>query len=189
MPCLALACPSCPLYCPALLHLAPAQLCPAKFILPCPSLPLLSLALARPSPAPCPVSSCPVSVLSCLYVSLPSNFVLPCLSLPCPDLCCPHHVPVAVAIAHNKFTASPPPNVPIVHHVHSTHPCFACYDAWHAVQVNIDFESEQDMVEKARIGLALQPVATALFANSPFRDGKPTGQQPAISAIAFSLCD
>lgn len=43
-------------------------------------------------------------------------------------------------------------------------------------QVNIDFESEQDMVEKARIGLALQPVATALFANSPFRDGKPTGQ-------------
>lgn len=44
------------------------------------------------------------------------------------------------------------------------------------MQVNIDFESEQDMVEKARIGLALQPVATALFANSPFRDGKPTGQ-------------
>lgn len=43
------------------------------------------------------------------------------------------------------------------------------------IQVNIDFESEQDMVEKARIGLALQPVATALFANSPFRDGKPTG--------------
>ena len=43
------------------------------------------------------------------------------------------------------------------------------------LQVNIDFESEQDMVEKARIGLALQPVATALFANSPFRDGKPTG--------------
>lgn len=42
-------------------------------------------------------------------------------------------------------------------------------------QVNIDFESEQDMVEKARVGLALQPVATALFANSPFRDGKPTG--------------
>lgn len=43
------------------------------------------------------------------------------------------------------------------------------------IQVNVDFESEQDMVEKARIGLALQPVATALFANSPFRDGKPTG--------------
>ena len=48
------------------------------------------------------------------------------------------------------------------------------------MQVNIDFESEQDMVEKARIGLALQPVATALFANSPFRDGKPTGQPPHV---------
>lgn len=51
------------------------------------------------------------------------------------------------------------------------------------MQVNIDFESEQDMVEKARIGLALQPVATALFANSPFRDGKPTGQ-PALTNAA-----
>ena len=74
-----------------------------------------------------------------------------------------------------------------MHHVHRIHPCYACYDAWHAVQVNIDFESEQDMVEKGRIGLALQPVATALFANSPFRDGKPTGQQAALSSIAFSL--
>lgn len=43
------------------------------------------------------------------------------------------------------------------------------------VQVNLDFESERDMVEKFRIGLALQPVATALFANSPFKEGKPTG--------------
>jgi glutamate--cysteine ligase len=43
------------------------------------------------------------------------------------------------------------------------------------VQVNLDFESEADMVQKFRVGLALQPVATALFANSPFRDGKPTG--------------
>lgn len=43
------------------------------------------------------------------------------------------------------------------------------------VQVNLDFESEADMVQKFRIGLALQPVATALFANSPFRDGEPTG--------------
>jgi gamma-glutamylcysteine synthetase len=41
--------------------------------------------------------------------------------------------------------------------------------------VNLDFESEEDMVEKMRIGIALQPVATALFANSPFRDGKDTG--------------
>lgn len=41
------------------------------------------------------------------------------------------------------------------------------------VQVNLDFESEQDMVDKFRVGLALQPIATALFANSPFTDGKP----------------
>ncbi len=43
------------------------------------------------------------------------------------------------------------------------------------VQVNLDFESERDMVEKFRIGLALQPLATALFANSPFAEGQPTG--------------
>ena len=43
------------------------------------------------------------------------------------------------------------------------------------IQVNLDFESEQDMIEKFRIGIALQPVATALFANSPFKEGKPTG--------------
>jgi len=43
------------------------------------------------------------------------------------------------------------------------------------VQVNLDFASEADMVEKFRIGLALQPVATALFANSPFKEGKING--------------
>jgi len=43
------------------------------------------------------------------------------------------------------------------------------------VQVNLDYESEADMVKKFRVGLALQPVATALFANSPFSDGKPNG--------------
>jgi len=43
------------------------------------------------------------------------------------------------------------------------------------VQVNLDFSSEADMAEKLRIGLALQPLATALFANSPFKHGKPTG--------------
>jgi glutamate--cysteine ligase len=43
------------------------------------------------------------------------------------------------------------------------------------VQVNLDFESEADMVKKFRVGLALQPVATALFANSPFREGRPNG--------------
>ncbi len=43
------------------------------------------------------------------------------------------------------------------------------------IQVNLDFSSEADMVKKFRVGLALQPVATALFANSPFADGEPTG--------------
>lgn len=43
------------------------------------------------------------------------------------------------------------------------------------VQVNLDFESETDMVDKFRVSLALQPVATALFANSPFTDGRPNG--------------
>ncbi|HLL26159.1 MAG TPA: glutamate--cysteine ligase [Xanthobacteraceae bacterium] len=43
------------------------------------------------------------------------------------------------------------------------------------VQVNLDFSSEADMVKKLRVGLALQPVATAIFANSPFTEGKPNG--------------
>ena len=43
------------------------------------------------------------------------------------------------------------------------------------IQVNLDYESEADMVKKFRVGLALQPVATALFANSPFTEGKPNG--------------
>jgi glutamate--cysteine ligase len=43
------------------------------------------------------------------------------------------------------------------------------------IQVNLDFADEADMVKKMRVGLALQPVATALFANSPFIDGKPNG--------------
>src|SRR3546814_9756953 len=43
------------------------------------------------------------------------------------------------------------------------------------VQTNLDFESEADMVEKYRISLALQPLATALFASSPFVEGRPSG--------------
>ncbi len=43
------------------------------------------------------------------------------------------------------------------------------------VQVNLDFDSEIDMVRKLRVSLALQPVAVALFANSPFVEGKPSG--------------
>jgi glutamate--cysteine ligase len=45
------------------------------------------------------------------------------------------------------------------------------------VQVNMDFSDEADMVAKMRVGLALQPVVTALFANSPFTDGRPNGFQ------------
>lgn len=43
------------------------------------------------------------------------------------------------------------------------------------VQTNLDFATEADMVKKLRVSLALQPIATALFANSPFADGKPNG--------------
>ena len=43
------------------------------------------------------------------------------------------------------------------------------------VQTNLDFSSEADMVKKLRVSIALQPVATALFANSPFTEGKPNG--------------
>ncbi|MCE5233176.1 MAG: glutamate--cysteine ligase [Mizugakiibacter sp.] len=43
------------------------------------------------------------------------------------------------------------------------------------VQVNLDFADEADMVKKFRVGLALQPIATALFADSPFTEGKPNG--------------
>ena len=43
------------------------------------------------------------------------------------------------------------------------------------VQVNLDFGDEADMVKKLRVSLALQPVATALFADSPFTEGKPNG--------------
>ena len=51
------------------------------------------------------------------------------------------------------------------------------------VQVNLDFSDEADMVKKFRVGLALQPVATALFANSPFADGKPNGYKSYRSCL------
>ena len=51
------------------------------------------------------------------------------------------------------------------------------------VQVNLDFSTEADMVEKFRVSLALQPIATALFANSPFVEGKPSGFQSYRSHI------
>jgi glutamate--cysteine ligase len=43
------------------------------------------------------------------------------------------------------------------------------------VQVNLDFASEADMVKKLRVSVALQPLASAIFANSPFSDGQPNG--------------
>jgi glutamate--cysteine ligase len=51
------------------------------------------------------------------------------------------------------------------------------------VQVNLDFSSEADMVKKMRVSLALQPVVTALFANSPFLEGKPNGYKSYRSEI------
>ena len=51
------------------------------------------------------------------------------------------------------------------------------------VQANLDFASEADMVAKMRVGLALQPAITALFANSPFTDGKLNGLLSARSKI------
>ncbi len=51
------------------------------------------------------------------------------------------------------------------------------------VQTNFDFSSEADMVQKLRVALALQPLVTALFANSPFTDGKPNGFLSARSEI------
>ena len=51
------------------------------------------------------------------------------------------------------------------------------------VQVNLDFSSEADMVRKLRVSLALQPLATALFANSPFTEGRPNGRLSERSEI------
>jgi glutamate--cysteine ligase len=51
------------------------------------------------------------------------------------------------------------------------------------VQTNLDFSSEADMVKKFRVSLALQPLATALFANSPFLEGKDSGYKSYRSHI------
>ena len=57
------------------------------------------------------------------------------------------------------------------------------------VQVNLDFETEADMVQKMRVALALSPVATALFANSPFFEGKPVGVKSKRMQIWETLDD
>ncbi|MDZ4790573.1 MAG: glutamate--cysteine ligase [Hyphomicrobiales bacterium] len=51
------------------------------------------------------------------------------------------------------------------------------------VQVNLDFSSEADMVKKLRVSLALQPIAAAIFANSPFTEGRPNGFQSFRSEV------
>lgn len=51
------------------------------------------------------------------------------------------------------------------------------------VQTNLDFSSEADMVKKFRVSLALQPIATALFANSPFTEGKLNGYKSFRSRV------
>jgi glutamate--cysteine ligase len=51
------------------------------------------------------------------------------------------------------------------------------------VQANLDFSSEADMVRKLRVSIALQPLATALFANSPFTEGRPNGRLSERSEI------
>jgi glutamate--cysteine ligase len=51
------------------------------------------------------------------------------------------------------------------------------------IQVNLDFSSEDDMVKKFRVSLALQPLATALFANSPIFEGNPVGYKSWRSRI------
>ncbi|WP_226782960.1 glutamate--cysteine ligase [Oceaniglobus trochenteri] len=57
------------------------------------------------------------------------------------------------------------------------------------VQVNLDFGSEADMVQKMRVAIALQPVATALFANSPFFEGKVNGHKSWRSRVWRGLDD
>jgi glutamate--cysteine ligase len=57
------------------------------------------------------------------------------------------------------------------------------------VQVNLDYASEADMVQKLRVALALQPVATALFASSPFFEGVPNGHRSWRSRIWRGLDD
>jgi glutamate--cysteine ligase len=57
------------------------------------------------------------------------------------------------------------------------------------VQVNLDYASESDMVKKLRVAIALQPVATALFASSPFFDGAPNGHRSWRSRIWRGLDD
>ncbi|WP_418152183.1 glutamate--cysteine ligase [Litorimonas sp. RW-G-Af-16] len=57
------------------------------------------------------------------------------------------------------------------------------------VQTNLDFSSEADMVKKFRVSLALQPIATALFANSPFMEGQLNGYKSYRSRVWLDTDD
>ncbi|MEP1229620.1 MAG: glutamate--cysteine ligase [Litorimonas sp.] len=57
------------------------------------------------------------------------------------------------------------------------------------VQTNLDYSSEADMVKKFRVSLALQPIATALFANSPFKEGKLNGYKSFRSRVWLDTDD
>ncbi|MEP2683234.1 MAG: glutamate--cysteine ligase [Sulfitobacter sp.] len=57
------------------------------------------------------------------------------------------------------------------------------------VQVNLDFATEADMVQKMRVAVAMQPIANALFANSPFLDGKPNGVKSTRGLVWRNLDD
>ena len=51
------------------------------------------------------------------------------------------------------------------------------------IQANYDFSSESDMVKKMRVSQSLQPIIIALYANSPFVDGKITNYKSFRSFI------
>ncbi len=58
-----------------------------------------------------------------------------------------------------------------------------------ALQVNLGYQSEEDMVKMLRVALSLQPIAIALFANSPFSEGKPSGYQSYRSEVLHNYMD
>lgn len=98
-------------------------------------------------------------------------------------------VPLNVCVGTNKYTVlvpiilcwyHPHAALDILHHTKTTkQQCTTRHCSLQhtppSPQVNLDFESESDMMEKFRLGLALQPITTALFANSPFKERQPTG--------------
>lgn len=58
-----------------------------------------------------------------------------------------------------------------------------------STQANLGYTSEEDMVKKLRVSLALQPIVTAIFANSPFANGKPNGIQSNRSEVSYNAAE